>query len=236
MSEFNVIGKPTAMLDGKARVSGVAQCTADLTLPGMIYGKVLHSTVHHARILKIDTSRAAALPGFRAVVVGSEFPNHYGILPIGRDEAALATDKVRYVGDNVAAVAADTEALAEQALALIDVQYERLPAWFDAEEAMKAERDFIHDDRAQNIEKHYSHNFGDVEAAFAASYVVREARFRCPAVTHAAMEPHATLAAVQRDGGIIVWSSTQVPYYLQRTIAKVLEMPESAVRVIKPAL
>src|SRR5438034_9930624 len=101
---------------------------------------------------------------------------------------------------------------------------------------MKAEADYIHDDRPRNVEKHYSHNFGDVEAAFAASHLVREQRFRCPAVTHAAMEPHATLAAMQLDGGITVWSSTQVPYYLQRTIAKVLEMPESAVRALKPAL
>src|SRR5436190_5808942 len=143
MSTFNVIGKPTAMLDGKARVSGVAQYTADLTLPGMLYGKILHSTVPHARIVKIDTSRAEALSGVRSVVVGEEFPNRYGILPIGHDEAALATDKVRYVGDNVAAVAADTEAIAEEALMLIDVEYEPLSAWFDAEDAMAAERDFI---------------------------------------------------------------------------------------------
>ena len=236
MSSFAYIGKPAPMLDAKARVSGVAQYTSDMTLPGMLYGKILHSTVPHARIVRIDTSKAQALAGMHAVVVGAEFPNRYGILPIGHDESALAVGKVRYVGDNVAAVAADTEALAEQALALIDVEYEKLPAWFDAESAMLAERDFIHDDRPHNIEKHYEHNFGDVEAGFAATYKIRENRFQCTAVTHAAMEPHATLAEMQRDGGIIVWSSTQVPYYLQRTIAGVLEMPESAVRVIKPAL
>jgi 4-hydroxybenzoyl-CoA reductase subunit alpha len=236
MSSFAYIGKPAPMLDAKARVSGVAQYTADMTLPGMLYGKILHSTVPHARIVRIDVSKAQALAGVHAVVVGAEFPNRYGILPVGHDESALAVGKVRYVGDNVAAVAADTAALAEEALALIDVEYEKLPAWFDAESAMAAERDFIHDDRPHNIEKHYEHNFGDVEAGFAASYKIREHRFTCPAVTHAAMEPHATLAEMQRDGGIIVWSSTQVPYYLQRTIAGVLEMPESSVRVIKPAL
>src|SRR5207244_4154711 len=104
------IGKPAPMLDGKARVSGLAQYTADMTLPGMLYGKILHSPLPHARIKRIDTSRALAFPGVRTVVVGAEFPNRYGILPIGHDEAALATDKVRYTGDNVAAVAADTEA------------------------------------------------------------------------------------------------------------------------------
>jgi 4-hydroxybenzoyl-CoA reductase subunit alpha len=236
MSKFAVVGKSMPMLDGPARVSGVAVYTADMVQPGMIYGKILHSTVPHARILRIDTTRARALPGVRAVVVGADFPNRYGILPVGHDESALAVDKVRYIGDHVAAVAADTEALAEQALALIDVEYQPLTAWTDAEQAMKAERDFIHDDRPHNIEKHYTHNFGDVDAAFASSYRVREDRFRCPAVTHAAMEPHATLAAVQIDGGITVWSSTQVPYYLQRTLAIVLEMPESEIRVIKPAL
>lgn len=236
MSSFSYIGKPAPMLDAKARVSGVAQYTADMTLPGMLHGKILHSTIPHARIIRVDVSKAEALPGVHAVVVGAEYPNRYGILPIGHDESALAVDKVRYVGDNVAAVAADTPAIAEQALELIDVEYERLPAWFDAEQAMLAERDFIHDDRAHNVEKHYEHNFGDIEAGFAASYRIRENRFSCPAVTHAAMEPHATLAEMQRDGGIIVWSSTQVPYYLQRTLACVLGMPESAVRVIKPAL
>src|SRR5258707_424804 len=103
--EFRLIGKSAPMLDAKSRVSGVAQYTGDMTLPRMLYGKVLHSTVPHARIVSIDTTRARALPGVHAVVVGAEFPNRYGILPIGHDEAALAVDKVRYVGDNVAAVA-----------------------------------------------------------------------------------------------------------------------------------
>src|SRR5450755_2701246 len=144
MSSFTYIGKPAPMLDAKARVSGVAQYTADMTLPGMLHGKILHSIVPHARIVRIDTSKAEALPGVHAVVVGAEFPNRYGILPIGHDESALAVGKVRFVGDNVAAVAADTAALAEEALAHIDVEYEKLPAWFDAESAMLAERDFIH--------------------------------------------------------------------------------------------
>ena len=235
MPEFTVIGKPTPMLDGRARVSGVAQYTADLTAPGMLYGKVLHSTVAHARIRRLDVSRAAALPGVHAVVTGKEFPNTYGILPVGHDEGALAVEKVRYIGDNVAAVAAVSEAVAEQALELIDVEYGELPAYFDPLTAMKAEKDLIHDERPHNIEKEYHHSFGDVDAGFAASDVVREEHFRCPAVTHAAMEPHATLAWQQPEG-LTVWSSTQVPYYLQRTLAKVLEMPESSIRVIKPAL
>ncbi len=236
MPEFTAIGKRTPMFDGKARVSGVAQYTADMVAPGMLYGKVLHSTVPHARIRRLDTARAAALPGVRAVAVGADFPNRYGILPVGHDENALAVGKVRYVGDNVAAVAADTEAIAEQALDLIEVEYDALPSYTDPEASMTAQTDWIHEERPNNIEKHYQHNFGDVDSAFAACDLVRQDRFRCPEVTHAAMEPHATLAVPQIDGGMTVWSSTQVPYYLQRTLAKVLEMPESAIRVIKPAL
>src|ERR1035437_2560196 len=233
MPEFEVIGKSVGMIDGDAKVSGVAMYTDDLFVSGMLVGKILHSTVPHGRIRRIDTSRAEALPGVRAVAVGAEFPNRYGILPIGHDETALAVGKVRYVGDNVAAVAADTGSIAEKALALIEVEYEPLPVYLDPFEAMKAESDLIHDDRAHNIEKEYHHNFGDVDAAFAACDVVREERYRCPAVNHAAMEPHSTLAWLQHDGNMTVWSSTQVPYYLQKTLAIVLGMPESSIRVIK---
>ncbi len=236
MSEWEVIGKRVGMLDGPAKVSGSALYADDLVLPGMLCGKILHSTVPHARIVRIDTSRAEALPGVRAVVVGAEFPNRYGILPIGHDETALAVGKVRYIGDNVAAVAAESESIAEEALSLIEVEYEPLRAHLDPLESMKAESDLLHDGRPHNIEKEYHHNFGDVEAAFAACDVVREDRYRCAEVTHAAMEPHSTLAWLEPNGAMTVWSSTQVPYYLQRTLAVVLEMPESSIRVIKAAV
>jgi 4-hydroxybenzoyl-CoA reductase subunit alpha len=206
-----------------------------MALSGMLVGKLLHSPHAHARIRRIDTSRAEALPGVRAVVTGRGFPNKYGILPIGHDETAFATDKVRYIGDNVAGVAAESEDAARKALELIEVDYEVLPAWFDSEEAMKAESNWIHDDKPHNIEKEYHHSFGDVEAALAAADVVRSQRFVCPEVTHAAMEPHSTLAHYA-DGRLTVWSSTQVPYYLHRTLANVLEMPMEQVRVIKPLI
>jgi len=236
MSEFQLIGKRQGMLDGPAKVSGLAMYTDDMSVPGMLVARILHSTVAHARIRRIDTSRAEALAGVRAVAVGAEFPNRYGILPIGHDETALAVGKVRYIGDNVAAVAADTESIAEEALSLIEVEYEPLPAYMDPLDAMRAESDLIHDDRAHNIEKEYHHNFGDVDRAFAECDVIREDRYVCPAVNHAAMEPQSTLAWMQHDGNMTVWSSTQVPYYLQRTLAIVLEMPESSIRVIKAAV
>jgi 4-hydroxybenzoyl-CoA reductase subunit alpha len=239
-SGFSIIGKPTAFVDAPGKTTGSGKYTDDLSLPGMMIGKILHSPHPHARIRRIDTSRAESLPGVVAVVVGADAPNRYGILPVGHDETALAVDKVRYVGDNVACVVAEDEATAEKALELIDVEYELLPAWFDPEESMNAERDFIHEQRPHNIEKDYHHVFGAPDEALAVSDVVHQARYIANEVTHAAMEPHSTLAAFEIDpqtgapGRLTVWSSTQVPYYLQHKLSLVLEMPMSQIRVIKP--
>ena len=234
MADFSVIGKRLPMVDGPDKVTGAALYADDLVLPGMLVGKILHSPHAHARIRAIDTSRAEALPGVKAVATGGEFPNKYGILPIGHDETAFAVDKVRYIGDNVAGVAAVSEEVAQQALELVEVDYELLPACFDPLETMKAESNWIHDDRPNNIEKDYHHSFGNVEEALAQADVVRSEHFVCSEVTHAAMEPHSTLAHYQRDGRLTVWSSTQVPYYLHCTLSNVLEMPMSQIRVIKP--
>jgi 4-hydroxybenzoyl-CoA reductase subunit alpha len=240
MSDFSVIGKPIAMVDSAGKTTGAGKYTDDLTLPGMLVGKILHSPYPHARIKRIDTSRAERLEGVVAIAVGSDAPTTYGILPVGHDEHALALDKVRYVGDNVACVAAVDEATAEKALELIDVEYEVLPAYFDPEESMKAESDLIHDNKPHNIEKDYHHVFGDPEKGFAEADVVAEARFIANEVTHAAMEPHSTLAAFEIDsqtgkpGRLTLWSSTQVPYYLQHKLSLVLEMPMAQIRVIKP--
>src|SRR5690348_15289005 len=156
-NNFSIIGKPIAMVDAAGKTTGTGKYTDDLTLPGMLVGKILHSPYPHARIKRIDTSRAEALEGVVAVVVGADAPKTYGILPVGHDETALAVDKVRYVGDNVACVAAVDEATAERALELIDVEYEVLPAYFDPEESMKAETDLIHNHKQHNIEKDYHH-------------------------------------------------------------------------------
>jgi len=232
--QFSTIGKRIPMIDGVAKVTGAAKYADDLTLPGMLYGKILRSPHAHARIIRIDTSRAEALPGVKAVVTGKDAPTRYGILPLGHDETALAVDKVRYIGQEVAAVAAVSEAIAEQAIDLIDVQYEILPGYFDAEESMKAESDLIHDDKPHNIEREYHHHFGDVEAGFKQAYAIREDRFYAPQVTHAAMEPHSAIASFEPDGKLTLWTSTQTPHYIHRTVAKVLGMPASRVRVIKP--
>ncbi|MFZ0285992.1 MAG: molybdopterin cofactor-binding domain-containing protein [Terriglobales bacterium] len=240
MTDFSIIGKSIAMVDAAGKTTGSGKYADDLTAPGMLIGKILHSPYPHARIKRIDTSRAEKSDGVVTVVVGKDAPNPYGILPVGHDEYALALDKVRYVGDNVACVAAVDEATAERALELIDVEYEVLPAYFDPEDAMKAETNLIHDNKPNNIEKDYHHVFGDPDKGFAEADQIAEARFIANEVTHAAMEPHATLAAFEIDpqtgnpGRLIVQSSTQVPYYLQHKLSLVLEMPMSQIRVIKP--
>ncbi len=240
MNEFSIIGRPIAMIDAAGKTTGAGKYTDDLTVPGMLIGKILHSPHPHARIKRIDASCAEQLDGVVAVVTGRDAPNPYGILPVGHDEHALALDKVRYVGDNVACVAAIDESTAEKALELIDVEYEILPAYFDPEESMKAERDLIHDNKPHNIEKDYHHSFGDPDQGFADADHIAEARFIANEVTHAAMEPHSTLASFELDsqtgqlGRLTVWSSTQVPYYLQHKLSLVLEMPMSQIRVIKP--
>ena len=239
-SGFSIIGKPTAMVDAAGKTTGAGKYTDDLSLPGMLVGRILHSPYPHARIKKIDTSRAEKLDGVVAVITGKDAPNPYGILPVGHDEYALALEKVRYVGDNVACVAAVDEATADKALELIDVEYELLPAYFDPEEAMKAESDLIHDNKPHNLEKDYHHVFGDPDKGFAESDHIAEARFLANEVTHAAMEPHSTLASFEIDshtgqpGRLTIWSSTQVPYYLQHKLSLVLEMPMAQIRVIKP--
>ena len=232
----SVIGARIPMVDGVDKVTGTGKYADDLTLPGMLVGKILHSPHPHARIRSIDTSAAEALPGVKAVVTGRETPVKYGILPVGHDETIFAVDKVRYIGDNVAAVAAPSEAMAEDAVQLIRLDYETLPAYFDPEQSMRAEDNLIHEDRPHNIEREYHHQFGNVEEGFAAADYVREDRFDCAEVTHAALEPQSTLANFSPDGRLTVWSSTQVPYYLMKTLAFTLQMAEENVRVIKPLI
>ncbi|MBI4852554.1 MAG: 4-hydroxybenzoyl-CoA reductase subunit alpha [Acidobacteria bacterium] len=233
-TDFSVIGKSAQMIDGTAKVMGTAIYADDIKLPGMLYGKILRSPHAHARIVRIDTSRAMALLGVKAIITGKDTPVKYGILPIGQDETALAVDKVIYVGQEIAAVAAITEEIAEQALDLIDVEYELLPAYLNADAAMAATDIFIHNDRPKNIEKEYHHNFGDIEKGFAQSDLVLEDKFSFPRITHAAMEPHSAVANYDASGKLTVWTSTQTPHYVHRGLAKALQMHPSKVRVIKP--
>jgi len=234
--KFNVVGTRVPMLDAGLKVKGAAQFTDDLVLPGMLFGKILRSPLPHARILNIDTSKAEKLPGVKGVVTGRDIPDRqYGIVPMAKDEYALAKDKVRYIGDDVAAVCAIDPEIAEEALELIDVDYEELPAVFDPREAIKEGAPVIHEGVKNNTSFAINKEFGDVARAFAESDAVFEDRFYSQAVNHAPLEPHAALAQFDPlNGDLTLWSSTQIPFFLRRNLSNTLQIPESKVRVIKP--
>jgi len=262
MREYSVIGKRLPRLDSNLKVTGEANFTGDIRLPGMLYGKILRSPYPHAKILNIDISKALKLPGVKAVVTGKDTPGiKYGCIDIPQypaDKNPLAVDKVRYIGDDVAAVAAIDEDTAEEALELIHVDYEPLPAVFDPEEAMREDSPLIHEYTVRNIDARYrpdelskltesetvglGHNicakiywdFGDIDEGFKNSDYIREDTFRTASVTHCPLEPHAALAHFDSQGKLTVWSSTQTPYMRRTHLAKTFNMPESKIRVINP--
>ncbi|MGD8763425.1 MAG: molybdopterin-dependent oxidoreductase [Desulfobacteraceae bacterium] len=234
--EFNVVGARLPMMDAAQKVKGAALFTDDLVLPGMLYGKILRSPLAHAKIVRIDTSKAEKLSGVKGVVTGQEIPDRqYGIVPKARDEYALAKDKVRYIGDDVAAVCAIDPEIAEEALELIQVEYEELPAVFDPLEAKKEGAPEVHAGIKNNISFAIKKEFGDVEKAFVECDAVFEDRFYSQPVNHAPLEPHAALAQFDPlNGELTIWSSTQIPFFLRRNLSNTLQIPESKVRVIKP--
>jgi len=241
---FRVIGQAHPKIDGIAKATGIALYTDDLVLPGMLHAKILRSTRAHARIVRIDLDAARALTGVHGIVTGRDMPIPYGVIPWTPDENALAVDKVRFIGDEVVAVAAVDEDTANAALKLIRVEYEDLHAFFDPEEALHTPEPQIHEQTPEqkakghkgNVSKHVRLEFGDVDAALAASEVEVEDDYEFHGTTHTPIEPHCALAQYAPDGVLTVWSSTQITHYVQRTLARVLELPESKVRVIQPCL
>ncbi len=206
MEGYSVIGKRVPRIDAKEKVMGQAKYAADYVLPNMLWCKVARSPYPHARILNIDTSRALKLPGVKAAITGKDFGGWtWGFMATTRDEPPVAVDKVRYLYEAVAAVAAIDEETAEEACELIKVDYEELPGVFDPEEAMKEGAPIIHDYRPNNVSVEYHWSFGDVEKAFADSYVVREDRFETGKVVTGFLEPPASLAYYDPSGHITVW-------------------------------
>ncbi|NWF91478.1 MAG: molybdopterin-dependent oxidoreductase [Syntrophaceae bacterium] len=235
MNKFNVVGKREPMLDALDKATGRARFTDDLSLPGMLYGKILRSPLPHAKILYVDLSGAEKATGVKAAISGKDIPKKkYGIVPMAKDEYALAIDKVRYIGDEVAAVVATSLDAAEEAISKIHVDYEELPAVFDPLEAMKPGAPIIHDEVPNNVSATIRKEFGDVEKAFAQSDFIFEDTFETQAVNHCPLEPQAALAMVDHSGKVTLWSSTQIPFFLRRNLATTLDIPESMVRIIKP--
>lgn len=235
MTELSVLGKKFPRVDAREKVTGQAKYAADYSLPGMLWCKLLRSPYAHARILNIDISRAAKLPGVKGIVTGKDFGGWtWGWTAATRDEPPLATDKVRYMAEAVAAVAAIDEATAEAATELIKVEYEELPVILDPEEGMIDGAPIIHSYAKNNISVEYHWNFGDVEKAFKESYIVREDRFRTSLATHGYIEPPATLAYYDPTGYITVWPAKQSPYFHYRHLAACFKLPLSKIRLIQP--
>jgi len=240
---YHIIGTPRPKVDAYGKVTGRALYADDIMLPRMVYGRLLRSPHPHARILSIDTRKALELPGVLAVLTGEDLPQKFGILPSSQDEYALAIDKVRYVGDPVAAVAALDPDILDEAMKLIEVEYEVLPALMSIDEALEHPEVKINDEaRTGNIHKAVSYEFGDMEAGFAAADYIREDWLYYEGNNHAPLEAHACVASWEPNpsdpvgGKVTLWTSTQTPHYVHREVSKVLKLPMSHVRVIAPSV
>ncbi|HLF83093.1 MAG TPA: molybdopterin cofactor-binding domain-containing protein [Blastocatellia bacterium] len=231
--ELKVIGKPFRKVDARAKCTGQTRFADDIVLPRMLFAKILRSPVPHALIKHIDVSKALKLPGVAAVITGKDLPIPYGILPVSEDEHTLCIDKVRFIGDPVAAIAAIDEDTAFDAMDLIEVKYEKLVSIASIEDALETEQPRIHDyGEGGNVHKKVALEFGDVEEGFAEADLVREDVFFYEGNTHLPLEQHAAIAHFDADEKLTLWSSTQTPHYVHRALAKVLERPASHVRVI----
>ena len=255
--ELADIGKTVRRLDYETKVTGRAQYLADMSVPGMCHGKILRSPYPHARIKKIDVSNARKMPGVVAVLTRDDILHDEGIEPyygpVFKDQTIVAVDKVRHVGDPVAAVAAVTMDAAEEALRLIEVDYEELPAVLDVKEAMAPGATLVHEsvklptsgfaDLAElkplegtNVCTHFKLNRGDIQKGFAEADHVFEDVFTLPATQHSFLETHACIASVEPGGRITVWATTQNPFVVRTQLANIFKLPVSKVRVIVPYL
>jgi len=239
---FLVLGARGRKGDAIAKATGEAIYADDVAPPRMAHGRILRSPHAHAKILSIDTSAAEALPGVFAVMTGAELPKPYCVIPWTPDETALATDRARYVGDGVAAVAASDEETADRACALIRVEYEVLPAAVEPAAALAEDAPIIHPvdwkgrERKDNICKTVALSFGEVDEALAAAKARVKNTWFYEGSTHAPIEPHCAVAEWSPDGQLKLTSATQVPHHLHRILADVLDIPQAKIRVIQPAL
>lgn len=232
-TNLSILGRRLPKVNSWAHLTGQAKYADDIILPRMLYGRLLRSTEAHARIVKLDLTRALAHPGVVAIVTGKDMPEKMGIMPSTQDETALAVDKVRYVGEPMAAIAALDEDTAFEALSLIDVQYEPLEAILSIEEALVRADVKIHEDsRRANVFKEVHLSFGDLEAGFAKADHTRDDWFFFEGNTHAPIETHSCVANGEANGNLTLWTCTQVPHYLHRELEKVLGLPRSRIRVI----
>src|SRR5213594_2179444 len=249
---LTVVGRAVPRLDARDKVTGAARYVSDLALPGLAHARVWRSPIPHARIIETLTVRAAAAPGVLAVCAAADLPVkrlYFG--PAYRDQPILAHEVIRYAGEPVVAVVADTERHAQAALALVDVRYEELPAATSAEQALAANASLIHPEIERaghfrdlsglrpipgtNVCQHYAYQRGDLAHALEEADLVVEGVYRYPALSHHALEPHCVVARVDGDG-LTVWATTQHPFPVRRELADVFDLPLAAVQVVVPLI
>lgn len=248
--DFRVVKTSSPKVDGVDLVTGAAKYTDDFRMPDTLQAKILTSPHAHARIVRIDTARAQALAGVHAVLTYKDVP-HVRHTTAGQSypepspyDRVILDNKVRFVGDRVAVVAAENLRIAEQAVSLIDVEYDLLPAVFDAQEAMRPGAPVIHDeedatgiyDAARNIAAQREIHLGNIEQGFQEADLIIERTYRTHRVKHCALETHASLAYLDEHGRLVVISSTQVPFHTRRQLACILFIPINRIRVIKPRM
>ena len=239
---YKFVGKPVPRLEGGEKVSGKLRYAADIEIPGALSAKILRSPLPHARIVKVDTSKAANFPGVRCIITAADIPPVMVGLRM-KDMPLLARDRVRYVGEPVAAVAADSVEIAEGALGLIDVQYEELPYVTDPVEAIRPGAPVLHDNPAQyknaperstelpNIQSYGQWSNGDVEAGFSKAARVFEHTFRTPLGFHAYIEPHACTVRINEGGQVEIWASNKAPFTLRDRFARDLGLDPARIKV-----
>jgi len=241
------VGQSVLRVDGVGKVTGFTRYTDDLKLSGMLYADIKKSPYPHAKILKINISKAKKLSGVKVIITGKDVPNRVGLYI--EDKTFLAIDKVRFIGEPVAAVAAESEEIAEEAVSLIEVDYEELPAVFSPLDGIKPDAPLIHEDLSSykhasiilpqngtNISNHYKIRKGDIEKGFKEADFVFENEFYLPHIQHSAIENHCAIAQVDPDGKVTVWAGCQSPYTVRRTLAGAFNMPLNKIRVISPAV
>jgi 4-hydroxybenzoyl-CoA reductase subunit alpha len=234
MSEYTLIGKRMPRVDSRAKVMGKAKFTADLKLPGLLVGKVKRSPYAHARILSIDTSKAASLPGVKSIVTGDDTEGiKWGVFGYTRDQQFIQTEKVRYIGDEVAGVAAVDEETALKALDLIQVEYEELPAVYEPMEAMASETELIHEDFPNNINIHVNIDTGNVDENFEKAYYVREDTYTAPEESYFQAEPYAVVANFDHEDCLEVWCPNGGPHMKSKPLSNAFKIPLHKVKIKK---
>ncbi|MCP4670377.1 MAG: molybdopterin-dependent oxidoreductase, partial [Desulfobacula sp.] len=237
MSDYNIIGKRMPRVDSRAKVMGKVRFSADIKLHGMLVGKIKRSPYAHARILSIDTSKAKNLPGVKAVVTGKDTEGvKWGVFGYTRDQQFIQTDKARYMGDEVAGVAAVDEETALKALDLIEVEYEELSAVFEPMDAMASDTELIHEDFPNNINVHVNIETGEVDENFKKAHYIREDTFTAPEESYFQAEPYAVVARFDEDECLEVWCPNGGPHMKSKPLSNSFKLPLHKVKIKKIAI